>query len=327
MSEFLAYRIPDQAIKKMSGQFDLIEQENMPKNCFILSNFNQNKQYVFVPSEQDFEKTFKPHFTSEEPKVISKEKYISEGERIVEFLKNKSMNKFVFSRIKKTDFDASKCIKLFDALCESYPNAFVYLISSKSEGTWIGATPETLLQRFNSSGFTMSLAGTKEKSNQEWSPKEYNEQDLVSSYILETLTLNGIQNIEQNGPYDSEAAHLIHLRTDFSFDLSADETLSMANKLHPTPAVSGLPKTESIALINQIENHELGYSRSLYSGYLGNLGEQTSQLYVNLRCCQIFRNAAYLYIGGGYTEDSSPIDEWRETESKGETLISIMEKL
>ena len=173
----------------------------------------------------------------------------------------------------------------------------------------------------------MSLAGTKENSNQEWSAKEYNEQDLVSSYILETLTLNGIQNIEQNGPYDSEAAHLIHLRTDFSFDLSADETLSMANKLHPSPAVSGLPKTESIALINQIENHELGYSRSLYSGYLGHLGEQTSQLYVNLRCCQIFPNAAYLYIGGGYTEDSSPIDEWKETESKGETLISIMEKL
>ena len=28
MSEFLAYRIPDQAIKKMSGQFELIDQEN-----------------------------------------------------------------------------------------------------------------------------------------------------------------------------------------------------------------------------------------------------------------------------------------------------------
>ena len=66
MSEFLAYRIPDQAIKKMSGQFELIDQENMPKNCFILSNFNQNKQYIFVPSEQDFEKTFETHFTSEE---------------------------------------------------------------------------------------------------------------------------------------------------------------------------------------------------------------------------------------------------------------------
>ena len=121
MSEFLAYRIPDQAIKKMSGQFELIDQENMPKNCFILSNFNQNKQYVFIPNEQVFEETFEAHFNSEEPKVISKETYISEGERIVEFLKNKSMNKFVFSRIKKTDFDASKCIKLFDALSESYP--------------------------------------------------------------------------------------------------------------------------------------------------------------------------------------------------------------
>ncbi len=70
MSEFIAYRIPDQAIKKMSGQFELIDQENMPKNYFILSNFNQNKQYVFIPNEQVFEKTFETHFTSEEPKVI-----------------------------------------------------------------------------------------------------------------------------------------------------------------------------------------------------------------------------------------------------------------
>jgi isochorismate synthase len=237
------------------------------------------------------------------------------------------MNKFVFSRIKKIGFDSSNCLKLFEKLCDTYPNAFIYLISSESEGTWIGATPETLIQTVNDSGFTMSLAGTKEVGTQEWSPKEYKEQEWVSTYILETLKLNGIKNIEGHGPYDSEAGNLIHLRTDFSFDLDSNETLSLARNLHPTPAVSGLPKSESIALINQIENHELDYSRALYAGFLGFVGNRSSQLYVNLRCCQIFQDAAYLYIGGGYTEDSSAISEWEETESKSKTLISVLEKL
>ncbi|MBT5437890.1 MAG: isochorismate synthase, partial [Flavobacteriales bacterium] len=176
--------------------------------------------------------------------------------------------------------------------------------------------------------FTMALAGTKEKKAlSPWTQKEYNEQNWVSEYIIETLQLNGIQNLENQGPYDSEAGNLIHLRTDFSFDLKNHNVLNIARNLHPTPAVSGLPKTESIALINQIETHELGYSRDLYTGFIGITTNETTQLFVNLRCCQIFNDSAFLYVGGGYTEDSTAENEWEETESKSKTLMSVLEKL
>ena len=328
MSDFLAYRIPNSPVIKESGDFNLIHKNEAPIDSFIFTNFNQNKQYKFVPKGTDFEKSFQTHFSPEEPKVISKEQYLSCGKRIIKFLSNESLNKFVFSRIKKTDFNSKKTLALFDELCHSYPNAFVYLVSSKTEGTWLGATPETLMQSFNNSGFTMSLAGTKEKTKSAaWTQKEYDEQEWVSAYILETLKLNGIKNVEDHGPYDSEAGNLIHLRTDFSFDLHDCDTLSIARKLHPTPAVSGLPKAESVALINQIENHELGYSRDFYAGFLGLVGKKNSQLYVNLRCCQIFPNAAYLYVGGGYTKESIAENEWQETEAKSETLNVVIEKL
>ncbi|MDG2152546.1 MAG: chorismate-binding protein [Crocinitomicaceae bacterium] len=328
MSDFLAYRIPNDSVVKRVGKFNLIREDENHAEGFIFSNFNQNKQYVFTPNQSDFQSAFQIHLSKKEPKVISKEKYLLFGNRIIEFLRDQSFNKFVFSRIKKTHFDSKKTLQLFDSLCGNYPKAFVYLISSEAEGTWIGATPETLLQSFNDSGFTMALAGTKEKQIlSAWTQKEYNEQNWVSEYIMETLKLNGILNIENHGPYDSEAGNLIHLRTDFSFDLKNHNVLSIARNLHPTPAVSGLPKAEAVALINQIESHELGYSRDLYTGFIGVTGEETTQLFVNLRCCQIFNDTAYLYVGGGYTEDSIAENEWEETESKSKTLISVLEKL
>ncbi len=328
MSDFLAYRIPNNSIVKRAGKFNLIREDENHAEGFIFSNFNQNKQYLFTPNQSDFISKFQVHLSNEKPKVISKETYLLFGNRIIEFLRNQSFNKFVFSRIKKTQFDSKKTLQLFDTLCENYPKAFVYLISSEAEGTWIGATPETLLQSFNDSGFTMALAGTKEKTAlTPWTEKEFNEQNWVSEYITETLKLNGIQNIENQGPYDSIAGNLIHLRTDFSFDLKNHNVLSIARNLHPTPAVSGLPKTESIALINQIESHELGYSRDLYTGFIGVTGKDTTQLFVNLRCCQLFNDSAFLYVGGGYTEDSTAENEWEETESKSKTLMSVLEKL
>ena len=328
MSDFLAYRIPNSEPVRMVGDFNLINKNNEPANGFVFSNFNQNKQYIFEQKSSGFENLFELHFSQEEPKVISKEQYLNCAKRISRFLKNESLDKFVFSRIKKVTFDSAKTLDLFEKLCIAYPNAFVYLISSKTEGTWIGATPETLLQSFKDSGFTMALAGTKEKTKKEpWSQKEYIEQQWVSDYILETLRLYGIKNIEFNGPYESEAGNLLHLRTDFSFDSQDLKTLDLARRLHPTPAVSGLPKTESIALINQIENHELGYSRDFYAGFLGLIGPDISQLYVNLRCCQIYPEDAFLYIGGGYTKDSIAENEWEETEFKSETLLRVFEKM
>lgn len=57
------------------------------------------------------------------------------------------------------------------------------------------------------------------------------------------------------------------------------------------------------------------------------MSEEHSYLYVNLRCCQIQEGKAYLYLGGGYTKQSIPEDEWEETENKARTLLNSMEKV
>ena len=59
---------------------------------------------------------------------------------------------------------------------------------------------------------------------------------------------------------------------------------------------------------------------------IGVVGEQSTQLFVNLRCAEIIQNQAYLYLGGGFTKDSTVESEWSETENKAKTLLNVMKK-
>jgi len=325
MYDSLAYRIPEQAVVKKTGRFKAYK--NADKG-FVFSNFKQSKTYTFEPKELPFEQEFKPHFSENEPHCISQQTYLNYGNELIKKLKSDKLNKIVFSRIKKVVFDHGLILDLFDALCTAYPKAFVYLITSSEVGTWIGATPETLIHSKGNRGFSMALAGTREKNTQEpWNTKEYNEQQWVSDYLQETLERGGQKEIEQNGPYEIDAGNLKHLRTDFSFELGSQEPIEIAMRLHPTPAVAGLPKNESLEFISNVEEVNGGYSRDLYAGFLGLIGDNESQLYVNLRCAQFFENAAFLYVGGGYTKNSIAESEWNETEHKSKTLLKIFEML
>jgi len=97
----------------------------------------------------------------------------------------------------------------------------------------------------------------------------------------------------------------------------------MLQLLHPTSAVCGMPLAESLEFLQR----HVGYDRQFYSGYLGpvNLQHQTN-LYVNLRCMQLFEEDAVLYAGAGVLSDSDPEKEWHETEMKMNTLLKVIQK-
>lgn len=321
MADILKYRIPGQENVELIGRFREIESIKSA-NGFLMSTFLKDTCLEFVPT---LNLQSKPSFNKEKPFIIDKSEYLESAKSFLFAFKEKKIKKAVFSRIKEVPFDDSKINEFFDSLCEVYPKAFVYLVSGEVMGTWIGASPETLLHVFSSSGFTMSLAATKAISDKskEWGVKEKMEQEFVTDFIQEKLNSLGIKNPEFIGPYDVEAGPVVHLRTDIIFDIGNNKIMDIAHKLHPTPAISGLPQKEAIDLINFREAH----NRDYYTGIIGIVNQNSASLYVNLRCCQIQKGAAYLYLGGGFTEDSIPELEWEETENKSRTLLNVIEKI
>lgn len=221
----------------------------------------------------------------------------------------------------------------FLALTELYPDGFVSLISIKDVGSWMGATFESLVQINPRKIFkTVSMAGTKpfdtntKISDTTWREKEIEEQALVTRYIINQFKKIRVREFEERGPYTIRAGNVVHLATLFTVDTESisfpNFSSTMLDLLHPTSAVCGMPKDAAFDFIKRNEF----FDRGLYSGFLGPANiENSTNLYVNLRCMQIFKKRAILYAGAGITHGSDPELEWQETNFKLYTLLNTID--
>jgi isochorismate synthase len=314
----LFYRFPGKNINRKSGRFISCTFDEL--EGFVVSNFNGSAHWRFV--EEDISDLI--YFDKKEPFEISKSEYILKANQLIQAIRSLGLNKVVYSRISSITFDTSLAKELFYALEEKYPHALIYLFSDSELGTWIGATPEILFEQHGKCGITTALAGTKKSTEtSDWDEKEKLEQEYVVQFISETLGTENSSNIEVHGPYEYYAGPVKHLKTDFLFECSTSTSRKLINKLHPTPAVCGLPKDFASEIISQIEEH----NRELYTGYIGEISEQQLKLFVNLRCASLTKGKMHFYLGGGFTKDSLAEREWAETENKKKTLSDLIDLL
>lgn len=265
------------------------------------------------------------------PADTSKEEFLKQGELVITAIKNGEYDKVVLSRIKSIEGNFTLRLgDIFNLLCDSYSNDFVYLFRIKGH-CWTGATPEPLLCSKDDTLTTVSLAGTRpfNEANREiknWNSKERIEQEYVTRQIEGVLSDFNVSGVVKKGPYTRKAGALLHLRTDFTFPYQsvALRLDAFIDELHPTSAVCGIPKEKSMQLITSIKKHD----REFYAGYLGPVGlDDRMQLFVNLRCMKVYKNSLMLFVGGGITSDSVPQEEWEETEMKAETILSVVREV
>lgn len=281
---------------------------------------NFDGEQLSVPMQPSSDDTFIPNFISENqiPKEATKRVYHTILEKTIAHLQAKPNEKIVISRVKHEP-KVEEPLQLFSKLKALYPGACVYLFTHPAVGTWLGATPEFLVSAHENEVQSISMAGTRKSGHElSFTTKEEVEQQLVTDYILNIFqSEQGLRDIQLSAPALQQAGNLFHFKSEFKAHKNSDfDIMAFAKKLHPTPAVGGLPK---IASMDFIKKHE-GYDRSYYAGYFGLETEKETKLFVNIRCMQLFENATVLYAGGGITQDSDVQDEWDETEAKFETM-------
>jgi isochorismate synthase len=339
---FVSYRIPgtNDPILMTGGSFtsENIIPEGL-KQQFVLAPFDteNNPIQYFNPEnivsgwEVDLptdEKWRIPDFISPEVPVITDfESYQLQAEKLIGAMKLHEVEKIVLSRVLqyqlKEEFRGGN---IFEIACKKYPDAFVYILNDGHGQVWMGATPETLIQVSSGKGSTMSLAGTQSIEYQlieniHWGQKELKEHQFVTDYIQESLQKTSVENLIVGETISVQAGKMAHLKTNFSFKVPEKQSvLNIALALHPTPAVCGMPQQLSFRMINTTEKH----TRNYYTGFLGIRDRnENCAFYVNLRCMQIIQDKAFIYVGGGLTEQSDPLQEWNETELKAGTMLSL----
>lgn len=141
--------------------------------------------------------------------------------------------KIIVSRVKNISTSQSPS-SLFRSLMEKYPEAFVFLFSTPDHGTWIGASPEILVEMSHTFCSSISLAGTKkaisttnvgnllllENHNvsvenirlEGWDEKNITEQRIVTDFIFNSFIEEGLQP-EKGNLHTFRTGPVEHLRT------------------------------------------------------------------------------------------------------------------
>lgn len=356
---FVVYRKPRESqIHALLQQNDtLFFVEDFTEQGFVFAPFDDTQPSILIPSEvskayqtfHDFntDDVIKSETTLQRSTVSNDDKtnHIHLVNKAVDAIKHDTFKKVVLSRKETVLLTKNNPLLIFKNLLQTYPLAFVYCWYHPNVGLWLGATPETLIKIDAHQLSIMALAGTQVYQGRldvTWGDKEYNEQQFVTDFIVDSLKPL-VANIQVSNTETARAGSLLHLKTIITATLKPSCTLQMLIKaIHPTPAVCGLPKLEAKKFILQNEH----YHRSFYTGFLGELNLETTktprtgqrnienrayaiskkstQLYVNLRCMQLQDTNAHIYVGGGITASSHAENEWQETVFKSLIIKNVL---
>ncbi len=309
-------RIPNQNIRMLHCR-----PSDAERATFVLRGFSKKASHYIAENKSetgDFWSDF-----ADQPKPETQGKIAEEYQEMVQSaikeIEQQVVQKVVLSRQFFWDCPNANAQETFNALLKFYPTCTVFAIKHPEYGSWMGASPEVLLESTELGYRSMSLAGTRLKNATRWGNKELEEQKFVTNEVHRSLKAFG-GKISRDKQTTFNAGPVEHLLTWINTDNHSLDSKSLVEELHPTPAICGSPAEKAQEFIAQYE----GYDRSLYAGYFG-LFEQQVHATVLLRSMQWFTSGVQFYAGGGITKDSVPLDEWMETEHKISALKELIQ--
>ncbi|WP_433502099.1 isochorismate synthase [Pseudonocardia halophobica] len=231
---------------------------------------------------------------------------------------------------------------LLRRLARANPTAHAFAVDVTAPGdpatrTLVGASPELLVSRRGSEVVANPLAGSlprvpgtsaeAETENRRRvaalraSDKDRREHALVAAQVGEVL---GRFCTDLHVPAEPEVIgtptmwHLSSRITGRLPDGPAVSSLALAEALHPTPAVCGVPVPEARAVIADLEPVDRGYFTGLV-GWAGTDGD--GEWVVTIRSAEVSERTVRLFAGAGIVEGSQPEAELAETSAKFRTLL------
>jgi menaquinone-specific isochorismate synthase len=242
--------------------------------------------------------------------------------------------KVVLSRTCDVSFDQPVNPALAMANLERrYPNAHRFLIEVLPGHAFFGATPELLASVEGGALRTAALAGSRRRgatlaedeamaAELMETPKERHEHAVVVDALREMLAPIARSLDIPSEPTLYRLSNIQHLYTPIHAQLDAGcHALEVVERLHPTPALGGYPRSEAIDAIKRLETVERGWYASPV-GWIDPNGDGTFA--VAIRSAVSAGEEARLYAGVGIVSDSDPDREWEETGLKFKPLLEAL---
>ncbi len=250
----------------------------------------------------------------------------------LKMIKGGELQKIVLARRATFDFDRNiNPMALIKYLKDMTPNCYHFCLQLDHHQAFLGASPECLFKKTDDRLESEALAGTMQRGtsreidenisrNLLESPKHLKEHKFVVDEIEKVL-----KPMCENFQKDAQAKIIKlnegqHLVTKFSANLKKNISCNdLIHKLHPTPALGGLPKGKAMQAIKSLET----FARGWYAAPIGFIGYGQAEFAVGIRSGLVKDNKLSLFTGAGIIEESDPLKEWEEIEHKIGSWIKV----
>jgi len=217
-------------------------------------------------------------------------------------------------------------------LRDGYPTCVLFAIV-RDDRCFLGATPERLVRVRGGEVSAMALAGSAPRGATEdedrrlgemllASPKDRIEHAVVVDVLREALTETCGQVTVAPSHSLLKVSNVQHLFTPITARLHDHATvLDLVGRMHPTPAVGGVPRDDALGWLHR---HE-GLDRGWYAGPVGWVdrgGE--GEFAVAIRSALLHPEGAMLFTGCGIVADSDPDQEYAESYLKLRPMLSAL---
>ena len=247
-------------------------------------------------------------------------------------------------------FDAAAAL---ERLRDRYPNAFLFAVglpeATGDEALFLGATPERLIRLEGDLLETSVLAGSirrgatpeEDRALGESllaSAKDRHEHQVVATMLKEALASLCRRLDIAPTPSLLRLANVQHLHTPVRGVLAGGHSiLDLVARLHPTPAVGGMPREGALAAIREREAMDRGWYAAPV-GWVDQHGQ--GEFAVALRSALLHNAAprmqvpseggeggseALLFAGCGIMGDSDPDREYAESAMKLRAMLAALE--
>lgn len=196
------------------------------------------------------------------------------------------------------------------------------------EKTFLGATPELLVEKCGPLLRTEALAGSisRDHPDAEAALRESAKDQAEHAFVVDAIRAQLSEICDQievpDRPEVQRLLRILHLRTPISARLAEPtHVLAVVQRLHPTPAVGGVPRHEAIEWITHNEPTERGWYASPF-GWVDSEGN--GQFVVALRSALLHGDKVHAYAGAGIVEQSDARLEFAETELKLTSMLGAL---
>ncbi|HTV21787.1 MAG TPA: isochorismate synthase [Polyangiaceae bacterium] len=249
-------------------------------------------------------------------------------EQLVQRIQRGELQKVVAAREVQLAFAAPlDPVATVVGLSEQAPECLRFLFRF-GDAAFLGATPERLLHKRGRQVETEALAGSIDSRDEsaerrlQASAKDLEEHALVVSAITSALEPLCDRLELPPRPGVRSLKHLLHLCTPIHARLNRDShVLELLERLHPTPAVGGVPTRAALECIAHTESFDRGW----YAGAIGwfdALGD--GDFNVALRSGLVRSERAWLFAGAGLVRESQAASEYAETTWKLTAMLSSL---